>query len=98
MNESWWTGSTILSGAVMAFAVVTMAAPRTFVPDVTLPGSSLNGWHTVGQADWKAQDGEIIGTPKTADGGWLLLDKSYQDIGVVADFRCSAGCKTGILF
>ena len=61
-------------------------------------GSSLNGWHPVGQADWKAQNGEIVGTPKTADGGWLVLDKSYQDIGVVANFRCTGGCKTGVLF
>ncbi|MGE0405827.1 MAG: FG-GAP-like repeat-containing protein [Candidatus Korobacteraceae bacterium] len=73
-------------------------APRTFVPDVTFSGSSLKGWHPLGQADWKAQNGEIIGTPRQAAGGWLVLDQSYQDVGLVADFRCAAGCKTALLF
>ncbi len=98
MCKSHRIGLTTVAGAVVVFAMVAMAAPRTFVPDVTFTGSSLTGWHAVGQADWTAQNGEIVGTPKTADGGWLILDKSYQDIGVVTDFRCTAGCKTGILF
>ena len=40
----------------------------------------------MGQADWKAENGEIVGTPKTAAGGWLILNKSYQDVQVAATF------------
>ena len=72
-----------LPAALSLYSVVLLAAPRTFVPDVTFTGSSLSGWHSVGQANWKAQDGEIVGMPKSVDGGWLVLDKSFEDIGEV---------------
>ena len=35
------------------------AASRNFVPDVVFKGSTLTGWHPLGQSDWRAQDGEI---------------------------------------
>lgn len=77
----------------LAFAVV----PTVFIPDATFHGSSLKGWHVLGAAEWSAHDGELTGKPKTPQGGWLVLDKSYQDVGVFASFRCSPGCKTGVL-
>lgn len=89
-------------GAVAAMALV-LAAPRltatrgNFVPDWTFKGSALTGWTTLGDADWKATDGIIVGTPKTPGGGWLVLDKPLQDIQVGFDVRCGAGCKTGLL-
>ncbi len=43
------------------------------------------------------EKGEIVGTPKTPGGGWLVLDKSYQDTGFFASFRCMGGCKTGVM-
>jgi hypothetical protein len=74
------------------------AVGPSFIPDGTVKGSSLTGWHVLGQADWKAQKGEIIGTVKPGgSGGWLVLDRSYQDVGFYASFRCAAGCKTGVL-
>jgi hypothetical protein len=69
----------------------------SFYPDVTFRGSSLTGWHTLGGASWRAKDGELIGTPKQS-GGWLVLDHSFQDIGLFTSFRCSGGCETGVLF
>ena len=68
----------------------------SFRPDATV--KSLEGWRALGQADWKAQNGEIVGTPKPGGtGGWLVLDRSYQDVGLYASFRCTGGCKTGVL-
>src|SRR4051794_26914329 len=69
----------------------------TFKPDFTFRGSSLTGWHVLGQAGWRAENGELIGTPKSG-GGWLVSDKSFQDAGLFANFRCTGGCKTGVLF
>jgi hypothetical protein len=74
-----------------------LAVGPTFIPDATFQGSALAGWHTLGQADWKAANGEIAGTPKSPAGGWLLLDKGLQDLGVYTSFRCTGGCKTGII-
>jgi hypothetical protein len=51
----------------------------------------------LGQAGWRAEKGELIGTPKSASGGWLVLDRSYQDIGFFASFRCTGSCRTGVL-
>jgi hypothetical protein len=69
----------------------------TFVPDWTFKGSTLTGWKTLGQAEWRAADGELIGTPKSPQGGWLVLDRSFQDVELGADFKCADGCKTGVL-
>ena len=74
------------------------AVGPSFRPDGTVRGSSLDGWHTLGQADWKVQNGEIVGAPRPGgSGGWLVLDRSYQDVGFYASFRCTGGCKTGVL-
>nr|WKN34817.1 FG-GAP-like repeat-containing protein [Tunicatimonas sp. TK19036] len=71
----------------------------TFIPDYTVQGESLEGWHVVGDAEWRAQDGELIGTANSGSGGgWLVYDSSYQDIGFHAMFKCTGGSETGILF
>ena len=82
--------------AIIAAIVILALAPLfgagpSFHPDATFKGSSLAGWHVLGDADWRAQDGVITGVPKQPGGGWLVLDKSYQDIGFYAAFRCATG-------
>jgi len=84
-------------GAAFAVAVILAAVPPSFVPDYTFQGSSLKGWHQLGDADWRADKGQLTATPKSPAGGWLVLDQSYQDIEVSADFRCTGDCKTGVL-
>ena len=54
----------LLLGGV--FALTTYAAGPTFRPDVLFKGSALTGWTPLGQADWRAQNGEIVGTPQSA--------------------------------
>ena len=83
--------------AALAAAVIFAAVPPDFVPDWTFQGSTLKGWHVLGQAEWRAEKGELIGTPKSAAGGWLVLDKSYQDVEFFASFRSSGSPKTGVL-
>ena len=72
-------------------------AARTFAPDWTFKGSALTGTQQVGQATWRAENGEIIGTPTSPDGGWLLLDKGYQDVQFAALYRCAAACTAGVM-
>ena len=89
----------LLSVAFVLLVTVSMfAAGPSFHPDVTFHGSSLAGWHTLGQASWHAENGELTGTPQSGSGGWLMLDHSYQDVGLYAEFRCTGGCETGALF
>jgi hypothetical protein len=94
MSHKW------VYGAIAVFALVEIASasgPSHFRANPAFNGTSLAGWHSLGQATWRVENGEIIGTPKAASGGWLVLDKSYQDVGFFASFRCMADCKTGVL-
>ena len=68
----------------------------SFVPDAKFAGSQLTGWHPLGQAEWSAENGEIVGKG-TSGSGWLVLDHSYQDTGFYAAFRCTGACDTGVL-
>ena len=87
----------VAAAAIVLTTTLPWAASKNFVPDVVFKGSTLTGWHPLGQSDWRAQDGEIIGTPKSS-GGWLVLDRGYQDVAFTSTFRCAPGCKTGLLF
>ena len=80
-----------------AFASVGHGASKNFAPDVVFTGSNLTSWRQIGQSSWRAENGEIIGTPGAASGGWLLANRPYQDVAVFASFRCAAGCQTGVL-
>lgn len=82
-----------------AFALFSFlfAATRDFLPDSMFRGSSISGLRAVGRAGWSAANGEITGTPQNQDGGWLVLDKSYQDVQFYTEFRCAARCDAGVL-
>jgi hypothetical protein len=84
-----------LVGGLMGVPVA--GGPRTFVPDWTFSGSSLNGWQAMGQAEWRVENGEIVGRPKAAEGGWLVLNQQYQDVQLAGAFRCATGCVTGVM-
>jgi hypothetical protein len=93
-----WKQRAIVFAGMLLLASWSVASPRNFKPDVTFTGSSLNNWHKLGQADWTAQNGEITGKPTGGNGGWLVLDKSFQDFQIQTSYKCAEGCKTGILF
>ena len=40
---------------------------------------------------------EIAATPQSEDGGWLMLDKGYQDQDLYTEFRCADKCDVGVL-
>src|SRR3954469_19706074 len=78
--------------------VINAAGPANFKPDGMFTGSTLAGWHVVGDADWKAQNGELVGTAKAGgNGGWLVMDKSFQDVQLYASYRCTDACTSGVL-
>jgi len=70
---------------------------KNFVPDWTFKGSSLGSFRMLGDAQWRAENGEIVGVPKTPEGGWLILDKPLQDTQFASTFRCTGGCKAGVM-
>src|SRR5207344_692499 len=88
--------------AAVAAALLVVPSLRamgpTFTPDAAFRGSQLTGWRPAGRASWSARDGVITGSLAPGDdGGWLWLDRSYQDVGLYLSFRCRAECTAGIL-
>lgn len=82
---------------IPVFLSATFAATHDFIPDFAFRGASLTGWRVLGHANWRAENGEITAAPQIPEGGWLILDKSYQDVKLYADFRCSGKCDAGVL-
>jgi hypothetical protein len=80
-----------------ALASVIHGASKNFIPDAVFAGSNLKGWQPIGKASWRAENGEIIGSPTAPGGGWLLSDHSFEDVAVFASFKCASGCRTGVL-
>ena len=82
---------------LLAVASVFATGP-TFRADYRFKGTRLTGFTPLGQADWKVENGELVGTPKDAAGGWLLVDgKAFQDAQIYADVKCAGGCKSGFI-
>ena len=95
MRKKTYCGILALAGAILLISPV--EANKNFVPDWAFKGSSLGQLRTLGGAAWRAENGEIVGTPKTAEGGWLILDRSLQDVQFAATFRCTGGSKAGVM-
>ena len=88
-------GLAAIAIAAMTFGV-RAADPPEFKPDGSFKGSTLTGWHVVGQAEWRAENGELVGRAAAGgNGGWLVMDKAFQDLMLYANLRCEGACKTG---
>src|SRR5687768_635838 len=84
-------------GLFCAAALEPSHANKNFIPDWTFTGSSLADAEQLGAAKWSAQNGEVIGTASSPDGGWLLFNNSLQDVQMAASFQCAAGCQAGVV-
>ena len=70
----------------------------SFQPDNTFKGSTLKGWHVLGNAEWQAKDGEIVGKAKAnSNGGWLVLENGYQDVGFHFLFKTTGNSEAAVL-
>lgn len=71
----------------------------TFIPEFTFEDSGIKDWTIIGDADWKVQNGEIIGSAKSgSSGGYLMLNRSFQDVGLRTLFKPDNTGELGILF
>ena len=94
-RAGWFIAAALAAAA--SGSIIIHGASKNFAPDAVFAGSSLNGWQSIGKASWRAENGEIVGTPTAPGGGWLLSNQSYEDVAVFTSFRCVAGCRTGML-
>src|ERR1041385_538861 len=90
-------GCGVLATAGALLLLPRAGANKNFTADWSFQGSSLTAMRTLGDAGWRAENGEIVGTPKSPDGGWLILDRPLQDVQFASTFRCSSGCRAGVM-
>lgn len=86
----------LVAAAAVVLGAAIFAASPNFVPDYVFQGSALTGWQKLGAGEWRAENGEIVASASES-GGWLMLEKSYQDIQIYTSFRCAGACKPGVL-
>lgn len=93
----------VLSAILVAVALVpaglagqqpAASLAANFAADGAISKSALTGWRPVGAAKWRVENGEVVAS---GEGGWLLSEKSYEDVSFVASFRCAGACTTGLL-
>ena len=95
--RNWRRMLTAVTMAVLLAGSVFGAGP-TFKADYRFTGSALTGFKPLGQAEWRVENGEIVGRPGAASGGWLLVDgKEFQNLQLYASVKCVDGCKAGFL-
>jgi len=96
--SNWRTMAVTTAAMCVMFAGSLFTAGPTFKADYRFTGTALGGFTAIGDADWKVENGEIVGRPKTMTGGWLLLEsKELQNLQVYASMKCVEGCRAGFL-
>jgi hypothetical protein len=89
-----------LCAILMAYLISFVAVPK-IIADNDKPafdGKSLAGWHQLGSAAFWHSDGtNIIAKVTQEEGGWLVSDVGYQDMGLDLSIYCSGSCRPGIL-
>src|ERR1700678_2205630 len=59
-------------------------------------GTSLTGWRRQGPAQWRVENGELLGSCDAPGGGWLATERGFEDFVIRFAFR-SAGGEAGVL-
>ena len=85
----------ITGGAAALAGFLVLSTPKANAGKPAFDGKSLAGWHPLG-GEWRVEKGEIVGAPRPGP-GWLVLDRSYQDMALSLAFHCEGGCQTGVL-
>lgn len=74
------------------------AQPRMRAPTISLfDGTTLGGWQTRGEGQWRAENGAITGAASPgAPPAALWLERRYEDVILTFTYRC-ADCDAGVL-
>jgi hypothetical protein len=62
-----------------------------------LDGSNMNGWYTIGDANWRLAEGAVVADKLTGkNNGFLVTNKMYRDFQLRAEFWVSDDANSGI--
>lgn len=83
-------------GLLAAGSLMVAASLPSFAQEgwtTLLDGTSLNGWHIVGDANWRIVDGAA---QADQGGGYLMTDGSYGDFELRAEFWVDEPANSGV--
>ena len=84
--------STVLAACLMLVCVGICADDDAPEWKPLMDGKTLDGWHAVGDGEWKVEDGEFVGTADNeALYGLLVSDKQFGDFTVKFQFKSPNG-------
>ena len=66
MNRKGLCGIAAISSLI---GLAGLAESPNFIPNSTFKGSTLAGWHVLGDAEWSAHNGELSGKAKPGGNG-----------------------------
>jgi hypothetical protein len=92
MSKYFCSGASVAAVAALLLISVSAIPASDSGTAALFDGKSLSGWHVQGGADWRVANGAIVGAAKNGAGGWLVLDKGYEDLALRLTFQCSGDC------
>src|SRR5271157_4163293 len=85
----------LLAGAAVLLCVPSFLGIQAGAQALAFNRTTLAGWHVLGPAGWRVENGEIVAS-SGGGAGWLVLDRAYEDLRIRLLFRCHQ-CETGVL-
>lgn len=79
----------------LAIAVVLGGCSATGTGGWTNMSGSFNGWHRVGDANWRIENGEFVADSATGM-SQLVTDESYDDFQIQLEFWNHEGANSGV--
>lgn len=63
-------------------------------------GKDLKGWKAEGNAEWKVEDGNLVGRQGQPGNkpGDLFTERSFKDFELICTYKCIWPCNTGVWF
>src|SRR5690348_9470743 len=83
--------------AILVAILITPAIGQGFKPEAELSSSNVSRWVTKGQAQWRLDNGVLVGRATGGNGGWLVSNEDLQDLAYYSEFRCVGKCNAGVL-
>ena len=88
---------------LFAFAIATVHLPSTALSQTgdgwtqLFDGKNLGDWNTVGETNWRVEDGAIVADKRTSKAAAHLVSKTkYKDFMIYAEFWSSDDANSGI--
>ncbi len=95
MNRIRTAAASLLVASLALFGCATSPEGEGWM--TLLDGTSMKGWYTIGDANWRVQDGAVMADKLTGkQNGFLMTNKMYRDFQLKAEFWVSDNANSGI--